>query len=129
MGKDFSGNEPQAETQYEQSNNDDVSQDNSPNESLLDEVLANTIPTESEPLSPAELAALQSVAREHLNEPLELDPVGIELIDSLLELRMPAGVESLKPEMAESIATVMFESPEFKARLTDLWDQLCESVR
>lgn len=126
MGKEFSENESEA---HFESSNDSQNSSDGPPESLLNEVLENTIPTESEPLAPEELAAMQTIARQFSGQPLWLEPIGVALVESLLKLRMPAGVQSMTPEMAQSIAEAMFESPECKARLDNLWNQLCESVR
>ena len=128
MGKEYSSNDPQEGPRFDQVNGTGKVPGDQP-ESLLNEVLENTIPSETEPLDPKELAALQEIARQYAGQPLWLDPIGKALVESLLKIRMPAGVQSLTSEMAEGIAEAMFEAPEVKARLDNLWKQLCESVR
>lgn len=127
MDRNFqSGDDRPAETHYER---DGASEPEPSPDSLLDEVLENTVPSQDEPLAPEELAALQEVARQHPDAPLALEPMGVALIESLLKLRLPDRAKSMTGEMAQSIATAMFDSPETEARLRNLWDQLRESVR
>ena len=131
MGKDFQpGDDRPAETHYE-SPTDDVaaSSEAADKDSLLDEVLQYTLPNESEPLSPAEMSALEKVARQYDGLEFAIEPIGVALVESLLKLRLPKGVSHLTTEMAKDISEALFDAPQVRDRLTRLWDQLCESIR
>jgi hypothetical protein len=130
MGKDYQSGDRPAETHYESrpESAPPISDEAAP-DSLLDEVLQHTIPTNSEPLSGDELVALQDVARQYDGIEFGLEPIGVALVDCLLQLRLPSGVRDVTPDMSHSIATAIFEAPEALSRLTKLWNQLCESVR
>jgi hypothetical protein len=130
MGKDYQSDDRPAETQYESpAEGAPRPSDQTPPDSLLEEVLQHTIPAESEPLSEDELSALQDVARRHASAPFACDPTGVALIECLLQLRLPIGVREITPEMPRDIAEAIFDAPEARHRLSQLWDQLCESVR
>jgi hypothetical protein len=130
MGKDYQSGDRAAETHYEsqRESKPQTSNESAP-DSLLDEVLQHTIPTNSEPLSGDELVALQDVARNYVGTEFTLEPIGVALVDCLLQLRLPSGVREMTPDMSHSIAAAIFDAPEALSRLTKLWKQLCESVR
>lgn len=100
-----------------------------PSDPLLDAVVQQTLSGSSE-LNAEDLAALQEVAARHPGAPLDLNPVGIELVERLLQKRLPVvrAATPLSREMAETIARTLLDHPVIRPRLEDLWRQLGESV-
>lgn len=101
-----------------------------PTESLLRQVLDETIAETPEPLSPEELRALRAVAKRHRQAEFGVEPVGVALVDSLLALRVPGYQASEQEcrEMSQHIAAAFFDSPAARARLERLWNRLCAST-
>jgi hypothetical protein len=101
-----------------------------PIESLLRQVLDETIAESAEPLAPPELEALRDVARRHHRDAFEVDPVGVALVESILTLRVPEYQTTEKKwrDMSRQIAVVFFDSPAAVARLERLWNRLCAST-
>jgi hypothetical protein len=97
--------------------------------SVLERVLEETVSaTSDEPLSQRELDVLRAVAEKHGSCPLELEPVGVELVGAMVGLRFPMiKSEELREEMSGQIAESMFDVPEVRERLELLWSKLCES--
>ena len=99
-------------------------------ESLLRQVLEETIAENPKPLSPEELQTLRDVAKRHRHAAFGVEPVGVALVDSLLALRVP-GYQANEQEgsnMSQQIAAVFFDSPAALARLERLWNRLCAST-
>jgi hypothetical protein len=99
-------------------------------ESLLRQVLDETIAESAEPLAPAELEALRDVARRHQRDAFEIEPVGVALVESILTLRVPEYQTAEKKwrDMSRQIAEILFDSPAAVARLERLWNRLCAST-
>ena len=112
------------------SGTDDASTQQPPTESLLRQVLDETIADSAEPLAPAELEALRDVARRHHRDAFEVEPVGVALVASILTLRVPEyqATEQKWRDMSQQIAAAFFESPAAHARLQRLWNRLCAST-
>lgn len=101
-----------------------------PNESLLRQVLEETIAENPESLSPEELQTLRDVAKRNRHAAFGVEPVGVALVDSLLTLRVP-GYHANEQEcrsMSQQIAAAFFDSPAARARLERLWNRLCAST-
>ena len=112
------------------SGTDDASGHQPQTESLLRQVLDETIAESVEPLAPAELESLRDVARRHQRDAFEIEPVGVALVESILTLRVPEyeTTEEKWQDMSQQIAAAFFESPAAHARLQRLWNRLCAST-
>jgi hypothetical protein len=99
-------------------------------QSLLENVLNETV-AGGTPLSSDEWNSLCSVAREYRGTPLDIQPVGLALVSSLLRLRFRcAAANPLEwREMTERIAEALFESPHARLRLEQFWRKLGEATR
>ncbi|MCA9148189.1 MAG: hypothetical protein KDA92_02755 [Planctomycetales bacterium] len=96
---------------------------------LLDAIVQETL-AGKDPLAEEELADLRAVAARYPGAELTLEPIGVEIIERLLQRRLPAVKPSthLSRQMAETIAQTLFDHPETRSRLDDLWRQVCEPV-
>lgn len=99
--------------------------------SNLDRVIEATLARMADLGKSSNYAALLSVARDHRNQLLELDPVGVGLVQAALgtEFRSSLGNEQVWQEMTGSIAASFFADATAHARLVSLWNTLCEAVR
>ena len=103
-----------------------------PDRSALEKVLSETLSDKpTEPLHEKELDALISVAKRHLGAPMSLEPVTVELVESLLRARLTRieAPDEYWQKMSLAIATSLYEAPVAKRRLTGLWDSLVEAAR
>lgn len=111
--------------------NDRFKRGDSTSRRVLEEVLKQTATLYSlEPTSePADLEPLKEVARQFAGHPLELEPVGVELIFAALKHRMSRGFASDGEirTIAERVARTLFENPEAHERLSALWVRLSAS--
>jgi hypothetical protein len=102
------------------------------NTELLEQVLAATLQLTGpdEPLQPEEMRALVNVAKQRKNEPLSVETI-MELVQSALRLRFRrlAGTTAQWEHMTRQIAQTLFEDPQAKSRLQQLWDRLCEAAK
>lgn len=101
-----------------------------PDRSLLEDVLAETLSTSNQPIDPAELQSLQQVARRYPDQPISLEPIGVELVMAILQLRFPGARDSdtAWQRMSSTIAESMLDVPEIQRRLEKFWTKLSESV-
>lgn len=95
---------------------------------VLEDVLKQTAALYSlDPTSdPADLEPLLEVARRYREPELSLDPILIELVRATLSRQPGKNTESdqqLKL-IAERVARTLFENPDARARVNDLWVQL-----
>jgi hypothetical protein len=101
-----------------------------PNAALLEKVLRETeeLLCGDGPLSNAEKAAMQEVARRHRGQPLSLGPVAVQLVQAVLGTRFEsrADSEGLWREMATAVAESILGDPVARARLRALWKCLTE---
>ena len=101
-----------------------------PRDTFLERVVQETM-VNQQSLGSDDLKALQGIARRYPDADLTVDPIGVELVGSILQRRVSANV--LSPQVAHEIATAiaqsLFENPDTCERLQGLWRQLCESVR
>ncbi len=92
---------------------------------LLGRVLAETseICGVDEPLDEADAAALREVARRFHGQPLVLDPIGVELVQTLLRSHFPAQPHDsqLWQAIAAKIALTLMDDPTSRKRLEALW--------
>ena len=92
---------------------------------LLERVLQETseLCSTGGPLEGAEREALEEVARRHHGEPLSLDPIGIELVQAVLQSHFPAQphASQLWQALTVQIALTLFEDPASHDRLQSLW--------
>ena len=99
-------------------------------EEALRNIVDDTIKRQDRDGAQADLEALRDVARRYRGRPLELHPVAVDLVDSILRLRFEQGAvdQGAQQGMAEQIATTLVESPGTFDRLEEFWDLLCEST-
>jgi hypothetical protein len=93
----------------------------------LEEALNETLNQESYPsIGQEALAALNQVAQRYPGSKLSLDPITVELVDSILWMRISRQGQSASYwlEMSREIAVLLYESPASKERLVNLWDSL-----
>ena len=102
----------------------------SPSESdhaAFEEVLSETLNQKSfQAIGADSLAALCQVAQRYPGSKLTLDPIAVELVDSILRIRInwQGRAASYWHEMSREIAVSLYESPASKERLVILWDAL-----
>ena len=96
--------------------------------SLLDEVLSQTEASfqSGQPEELSNLAPFLEVARRYPNQPLVLEPIGIELVQAALKnYFQKLNISSEKRrKMVISIACTLFEDPVTRERLKKFWNQL-----
>jgi hypothetical protein len=99
---------------------------------VLQQVLNQTLAgmTSTRELSPKVYAALLEVAQRHVNEPLSLDPVAIELVAGCLQVQFPAlaARTALARRMNLWVAESLLADPAARQRLTELWARLGEAL-
>lgn len=109
----------------------------SPPDELTDSLLGRMLSAANEQIAdPHEVdaavtAAMEDVARRHAGQPLELEPVGIELIEALLVAQFPlfASRDTLRARAAKAIAQSLLADPTARVRLENLWASLGERVK
>jgi hypothetical protein len=110
---------------------DDVDADRQSPE-LLEQVLAATLQLTGpdEPLQPEEMRTLVALAKQRKQESLSVDTV-MELVQSVLRLRFRRLVNSTGQweEMTRQIAQTLFEDPQAKSQLENLWTRLREAAK
>jgi hypothetical protein len=97
----------------------------------LERVLRETLENEAvESAGTGELTALQSVARKYASAELAPDPVVAELVRAILGPRLPVATHASGNwcQMTLEIATVLFEAPVSRQRLSRLWNSLLEAT-
>jgi hypothetical protein len=97
-------------------------------DTFLERVVQETV-VNQQSLGDDDLRALQAVAARYPDSRLTIDPIGIELVGSILRRRLPADAVDSSDTMAAAIAQSLFESPDTCEHLHSLWQQLCESVK
>jgi hypothetical protein len=106
--------------------------DQLPDQSALEKVLSETLTDKTaEPLQEQELEGLLRVARKHVGQPISLEPITVELVESILRTRFTriTAPDDYWQHMSLAIATSLFQAPVSKKRLTGLWNSLLEAVR
>jgi hypothetical protein len=106
--------------------------DQLPDQSALERVLSETLTDKTaEPLQEQELEGLLRVARKHVGQPISLEPITVELVESILRTRFTriTAPDDYWQNMSLAIATSLFQAPVSKKRLTGLWNSLLEAVR
>jgi hypothetical protein len=95
---------------------------------VMEKVLEETLlaADSDQPIDAAELRALASVGRRHAGQQLSLDPIVVELVQSILRHRFGEPIQSSPAwgDMPRTIAQTLWESPEAHQRLDRLWDRL-----
>jgi hypothetical protein len=74
-------------------------------------------------VEPADVEALEAVARKLAGRPFALEPVAVELVFAMIEVQFhKAGIpaDTLRT-MAEQIATTLYDDPVSRQRLEALW--------
>jgi hypothetical protein len=115
--------------EFEQKSQSHSSQSQSESDrAAFEKVLNETLNHQSSQatIDEAGMAALTLVAQRYPGSKLTLDPIAVELVDSILGIRIdrqgrPA---SFWHEMSMEIAVSLYESPASKERLVILWDSL-----
>ena len=97
---------------------------------VLQRIVAETGEESGGALSDAEREALCKVAVRLHGKPLSFEPVGVAIVESLLQLRIPLYDPNVPAwrEMAEWITRALLDSPAARERLRRFWDQQCEAV-
>ncbi len=104
----------------------------SENQAALDGVLRETLDSLShDKITRPEMDALREVARRHINQALNNDPVMIELVRVLLQKRFEfsSGDESQQESISREIASCLHDAPALRQRLNNFWDGLRDSVK
>jgi len=100
---------------------------------LLDLVLKQTLLAEdAEARDRLEsIDGLIAVARRRKDEPFSVDPIGIELVQTVLQTPFRALVASEEKwlAMTEQVARTLFDDPASYERLSNLWRRLSERCR
>jgi hypothetical protein len=100
---------------------------------VMEQVLEETLlSTESDrPLDADELQALARVGLRHTGQPLSLEPVAVELVESILRHRFGERIEKSPAwtEMPRAIAATLWDSPDAHQRLDRLWGRLAGVAR
>lgn len=101
-----------------------------PARDLLEQVLRQTLNGDSETLDSADLEALGRVAARHRGQPLELEPVAVDLVHSILSVQFSEQFGSVPAakELSAEIARTLFEDPPSRQRLEALWSRLAETT-
>ena len=104
-----------------------------PDASLLEQVLRETLVAadSGEPLDPADTQTLVAVARRHRNSPLRLDPVAVDLVQSILQgrFRHLSGRPEFLATMSRQIAETLMDDPQTRQRLEAFWSRLSEAAK
>lgn len=99
-----------------------------PDRDLFDQVLEETRTAfdADKRLDVAAVAALHEVARRHRRDCLNVDPVLLELVESILQVRFPGlwRRDTYWTTMARQVAETLFEDPSSRARLDLFWSRL-----
>jgi hypothetical protein len=100
---------------------------------LFEQVLRETLAASGlgGALSAEELDGLVAVARRHAGQPLVLDPIAVDMVESLVLKRfghLHRDADYWR-NVAREIATALFEVPQSQARITRLWQQLAELAK
>jgi len=100
-----------------------------PDPGLLERVLEETLSNGAvSHLEPVELRALAAVAKRYPGTSLTVDPIAVELVESILKTRF-RGLDvsdMFWREVSQRIATTLYEAPDTQERLERLWSQLSE---
>ena len=100
---------------------------------LMERVLQETLSATArgQPLDAAEMAALLDVARRHAGAALSLEPVAVDLVQALLQVRFASLVTEAEFRLAAAtrIATTLWDDPPSHDRLEVFWNRLSEAVR
>lgn len=77
-----------------------------------------------------DLPRLRDIAQRHAGDVLTLDPILIELIETLLESHLPllARSATLRSKVARSVSQTLFDNPVCRGRLELLWSQLLDNA-
>jgi len=97
---------------------------------LMEQVLAETLAAAADRsrLDPRETAALRGVARRYAGRPIEREPMLIELVQTVLSIRLPRLDDGSARwrEMTAKIAETLWEDSAARQRLESLWLRLNE---
>ena len=103
-----------------------------PDPSILDSVIEKTVSQDgfSESLQADELVALFEVARRHGKRPLELEPVVVDLVETIVKLRFkrPGMNSEASRDMVVELANSLFQTPASRQRLDRFWAKLIEAA-
>lgn len=98
---------------------------------VMEKVLQETLSAadDDEPIDAAEFEVFQEVARRHAGQPLSLDPIVTELVQSILLYRFGEQMRRTRDwdKMPREIAETLWESPHSHDRIQRLWDRLAET--
>ena len=102
-------------------------------EDVMEKVLQETLSAadSDEPIGKAELEVLLSVARRHAGQQLSLEPITVELVESILLQRFGEPLQASKhwKGMPRDVAGTLWEGPDSHDRLERLWNRLAEVIR
>lgn len=102
-------------------------------ERLLDAIMHQTaaVLDEKTLAQTVDLPRLREVALRHPSDSLTFDPILIELLEAILETRLPqiSQLGGARKKMARAIAQPLFENPVSRGRLELLWSQLLDNTQ
>ena len=96
----------------------------------FEKVIRETLHQKSQDLLDSDgVKALALVAQRYPQPELTLDPIAVELVDSILRIRISRSVRSANDwrTISNEIATLLYEAPDSKRRLERLWNSLLEA--
>jgi hypothetical protein len=103
-----------------------------PDAEVMERVLQETLSAANldQPVDEAEMDVFRRVVRRHAGQPLSLDPIVTELVESILLYRFGESMRlsSDWPEMPRTIAETVWDSPHSHQRIQRLWDRLSEAA-
>jgi hypothetical protein len=98
---------------------------------VMEKVLQETLSAagSDEPVGSAEMQALVEVARRHAGQSISLDPIAIELVESILLCRFGPQLRRSQDakELPRTVAETLWENPDSHDRLLRLWNRLAEA--
>jgi hypothetical protein len=103
----------------------------SPDPALLEQVMEEMLSDGAiSHLDPVELQALGEVARRFAGVALVVDPIAVDLVESLLRTHFRAfgASDAFWQEVSQQIATTLYEAPDCQEKLQRLWSQLSELI-
>jgi hypothetical protein len=98
---------------------------------VMEKVLQETLSAADidQPLDTAEFEVFQGVARRYAGQPLSLDPIVTELVQSILLYHFGEQMRQTRDweKMPRAIAETLWDSPHSHDRMQRLWERMAES--
>jgi hypothetical protein len=101
--------------------------------SVMEKVLEETLRAvdSDPPLDASEINSLAQIGRRYGGQPLSVEPMVVELVESILQQRFGQQIRSSAQwsDMPREIAQTLWDSPEAHQRLERLWGRLAGVAR